>query len=857
MYPYLYPQDRMALPPTRELRYIPMAGPQYHYARPEQIYAPSSSLNQYYATPASMSSDDASHHYSSSPMRRDGSDSSRRPASVLSFEQYGSRDEFHRSPSIPSRRNGSGIASTLSGTGLGTPDGHRAESLERVVAKSESTEDEPTEDSPNSPTGDLDDTQSSSSVKRGRKANLLKIGPPRPPNAWILYRSEKLKAIAAGERMKSLDEVLAEQASNKAEEASGSSRAPKGAAKGGARKTTPPRKGKAKQKGKKAEQANEVEEERSPLPDTTSREDLASKAIPQAEISKVISLMWKREKREEKAKYEKMAEMRTAEHSLKYPDYKFHPMKKEDKIRLKEEAQQERERVRKEKTLQKARDKKKPSKPKPVIESKETVNYATLKLEASSGRVQKKSRRTIGARTQGVPVTIPTTSEPSQIRPEMDAPPNQYFEQAHYSPHHPQIYPTPKYEVETPQFFQPHSFPQRSFLDPAVQFEQSQLPYGYSLPAAQPGFAVGNGDVVPYIFEPMPFGIISPPMASSSKSPMMMSSKEEPAVAMVAPAGFQPLGVSEGELEEMWSLLQDDALDQDTGNTDGEQTMLLGEAWSVDPDSALAGWNNFGMPLNEAPISVEQLSTQVGSRIANDWAGYNQQMPPPPPLPAMSDPVAQQGYSMAGPSNFAYAPAPFFQPPLQQTESHGAPRPRYMKIRVPPMDIQDGRIGAYEGPLLSSQDGLTPLGNGLFNNSRVSSSGSRSGAIQHSGGSGDGTPVHLIQERNLSVPNDYRIPTPLFGNQLSPPTYCDPPPSVLHSRQTSVSGEPFQWDTEDDRYGEPYRIPSFADVGRIPSNVSNISNERGGYAYPSQYRDFSANSISRRSVSAANAAPGE
>jgi hypothetical protein len=92
----------------------------------------------------------------------------------------------------------------------------------------------------------------------------------------------------------------------------------------------------------------------------------------------------------------------------------------------------------------------------------------------------------------------------------------------------------------------------------------------------------------------MPFGIVSPPMASSSKSPMMLSSKEEPAVAMIAPAAFQPLGVSESELEEMWGLLQDDAIDQDAEYAGGEQTMLLGEAWSGDPDSALAGWNNFG-----------------------------------------------------------------------------------------------------------------------------------------------------------------------------------------------------------------------------------------------------------------------
>lgn len=263
------------------------------------------------------------------------------------------------------------------------------------------------------------------------------------------------------------------------------------------------------------------------------------------------------------------------------------------------------------------------------------------------------------------------------------------------------------------------------------------------------------------------------------------------------------------------------------------------------------------VPLNEAPIPVTQLSADVGSRIASNWAGQQQSALPPPP-PMMAQPSNLQGYEAPGPSNSAYATDPSFQPPSQLPEHDGS-RPGYMRIRVPPMDMQSGRVSVeqlYEGPLLSSHDGLTPLGDEVFRNRRVSSSGSRSGAaVYHPGSATQGTPIYFPRERNLSVPNDYRIPTPLFGSQLSPP--ADPLPSVLHSRQTSVSGEPFQWDAEDDRYGSPYRVPSFADVGRIPSNMSNISNERGGYASPYQYRDFSFNSNMRRSVSAANPAPGE
>ncbi|KAH7335942.1 high mobility group box domain-containing protein, partial [Rhizoctonia solani] len=80
---------------------------------------------------------------------------------------------------------------------------------------------------------------------------------PRPPNAWILYRSDKLKELATNQ--------------------------PPG-----------PRK-------------------------------------PQAEISKIISQLWQSEGPETKGMYEARAEEKKAEHAALYPDYKFAPMKKEDK----------------------------------------------------------------------------------------------------------------------------------------------------------------------------------------------------------------------------------------------------------------------------------------------------------------------------------------------------------------------------------------------------------------------------------------------------------------------------------------------------------------------------------------------
>ncbi|KAG8732639.1 hypothetical protein FRC11_011908, partial [Ceratobasidium sp. 423] len=99
-----------------------------------------------------------------------------------------------------------------------------------------------------------------------------KAQPPRPPNAWILYRSDKLKELATNQ--------------------------PPG-----------PRK-------------------------------------PQAEISKIISQMWQAEGPETKGMYEARAEEKKAEHAALYPDYKFAPMKKEDKAMLRKAQRQEKEEIR-------------------------------------------------------------------------------------------------------------------------------------------------------------------------------------------------------------------------------------------------------------------------------------------------------------------------------------------------------------------------------------------------------------------------------------------------------------------------------------------------------------------------------
>jgi HMG (high mobility group) box len=97
--------------------------------------------------------------------------------------------------------------------------------------------------------------------------------PPRPANAWILYRSDKMKDIAPS------------------------------------------------------------------LP--------GQPKPPQADISKLIAAMWKGEKPEVRQRYEALSDIKKAEHLALYPGYRFQPMKKADreKVRAERKAEKEKERL--------------------------------------------------------------------------------------------------------------------------------------------------------------------------------------------------------------------------------------------------------------------------------------------------------------------------------------------------------------------------------------------------------------------------------------------------------------------------------------------------------------------------------
>ncbi|CCM00606.1 uncharacterized protein FIBRA_02642 [Fibroporia radiculosa] len=122
-----------------------------------------------------------------------------------------------------------------------------------------------------------------SSPSSSSRPSPMGVQPPRPQNAWILYRSDKLR------------EMMQRQTESG--------------------------------QPKKA----------------------------QADVSKEVALLWKTESPAVRAEYERLAEMKKLEHQTKYPGYKFQPMKKEDKARMRQLKKEEKERARDEARKGKAR----------------------------------------------------------------------------------------------------------------------------------------------------------------------------------------------------------------------------------------------------------------------------------------------------------------------------------------------------------------------------------------------------------------------------------------------------------------------------------------------------------------------
>ncbi|KAK6905910.1 hypothetical protein I203_106745 [Kwoniella mangroviensis CBS 8507] len=176
---------------------------------------------------------------------------------------------------------------------------------------------------------------------------------PRPPNAWILYRSDILKDLASGNDIPGLDAVLTKLGYGPVTSASSdeSTNESVSATKGKSKEATdsemmpPPSTIKVKKSKKGVKQPTEEF--------LSLGRGKTGKGLPQAHISKLISTLWKNETEERKAFYERKADLRKIEHQKKYPDYKFQPMRKADKIRQREEREREREELKRQKEAEK------------------------------------------------------------------------------------------------------------------------------------------------------------------------------------------------------------------------------------------------------------------------------------------------------------------------------------------------------------------------------------------------------------------------------------------------------------------------------------------------------------------------
>lgn len=89
----------------------------------------------------------------------------------------------------------------------------------------------------------------------------------------------------------------------------------------------------------------------------------------QAEVSRMLSDMWKEEGEETRSYYERLADEKKAEHSIKYPGYRFQPMKKEEKAALREQKKYEKglERRARQQQQQRNRSDQPPSSSQPAV----------------------------------------------------------------------------------------------------------------------------------------------------------------------------------------------------------------------------------------------------------------------------------------------------------------------------------------------------------------------------------------------------------------------------------------------------------------------------------------------------------
>ncbi|WVN89112.1 uncharacterized protein L203_104328 [Cryptococcus depauperatus CBS 7841] len=143
------------------------------------------------------------------------------------------------------------------------------------------------------------------SAAKGKKQKI-----PRPPNSWILYRSDLLKK---------LKEPNFEEFENAKATMLRADPTALDIYKDGTKKQTAPREDRPIKHG-------------------------SARGLIQAQVSKVLSFLWREEPPSVKEQYERLADLKKVQHKLSYPNYRFRPERKEAKqkrLRLEKEQKME------------------------------------------------------------------------------------------------------------------------------------------------------------------------------------------------------------------------------------------------------------------------------------------------------------------------------------------------------------------------------------------------------------------------------------------------------------------------------------------------------------------------------------
>ncbi|RXK39761.1 hypothetical protein M231_02954 [Tremella mesenterica] len=503
-----------------------------------------------------------------------------------------------------------------------------------------------------------------SPTKRG------KIHTPRPPNAWILYRSDKLKAIAAGEKVAGIDQIMAEMGV-----VSGS-----GSGSGEVTSSGPETGFDELSKGSEGEiSSKEMDKDKASMPPPAlpkrakgkkgakePTEGLLSlgrgkggRGLPQADISKMISMLWKREGQEVRAEYERRAELRKMEHQEKYPGYKFQPLRRADKIKLREEREREREALRRERDQSRStgRSRKPKAKTRASTGSPYTVHppdrqsalasqYLTYDTsDASPGKgfrhgapgqsVLPREGNTEEQVLRSYPFPMPPGSLPSLRRedhagnnPFVDIPPPPHTPQSTPYTQPSSTMPSPhllpsQFQLQTPT--QAHPQPQPHVLPPSqggpIEGENAlgrgQMTYvSVAQPYYDPTFGqYTNLEDIQQDYHVVPLMLEIPEGNMLTAAPHELPSDIDP--------GLMGPGDSPGALAAMWCMIEEEIEDSGPSGLSNEERAVL-TPWNSDARQAEDQWiQPSGLNISLSS-SAPARYTSVAADVASEYISQNQ-----------------------------------------------------------------------------------------------------------------------------------------------------------------------------------------------------------------------------------------